>query len=81
MLYGKYPEVDCIYSNCALIRWKRKEVHDIMVDCASLSLDVTEGVGEQSSLLHLAQPPLTAASQAIKYDPAIMSPKQFTSGK
>ena len=31
----------------ALFRWKQLEVHDIIVDCAKLSLDLTEGTSEE----------------------------------
>ena len=63
-------------------RWKRKEVHDILVECAKLSLDLNEGFREDADepLLPTSVPKHAHLTHLTKYDQNIMSPKQFTSG-
>ena len=67
---------------CCHFRWKRKEVHDIIVECAQLSIDLNEGVKEDTNkpILSTVTVKPVHMTHLNKYDQNIMSPKQFTSG-
>ena len=77
--------VEILLKSCSLslFRWKKKEVHDILVECAKLSLDLNEGAKEEKdeSLLPSGSSKTVHITHLNKYDQNIMSPKQFTSGQ
>ena len=48
-----YIYIYCIY----VARWRQKEVHDILVECAQFSLDLTEGSTAEMSFPGMQKTP------------------------